>query len=139
MSGGSLRDFTVKRAGSSGGAFEIGSTTLWNRTLLLTSAPGRWLVAAEGEDEKGSRIGVVSYHDAVTGNMPNPTFNERLVCYVVLAQLPDFAVADALSTLTDIWSDSQPRPAVATIAPPRVGRGKVVGFKRPDPILIVEG
>lgn len=140
MSGDYSKDFMVRPVASLGGASSLDSMTHWTHIQLPTSVPGRSVWAAEGEGDKGS-VHVVFYMDATTGNIPNIPFpSERLLCHVLLAQLPDVAVGYALECLTDAWSDAQPRRAVATaLAPPRLGTGRVVATKRPDPILVAEG
>ena len=139
MSGDYSKDYTVKPVAYSGGASGLDSMTHWTHIQLPTSVPGRSVWAAEGEGDKGS-IHVVFYLDATTGRIPDAPFpSERLLCHVLLAQLPDVAIGDALECLTDVWSDAQPRQMIASLAPPRAGTGRVVATRQPDPILVAEG
>lgn len=114
----------------------------WTHGPWPTSVPGRTFWAGTGEDETGS-VQVVFYRDVATGDAPRLGLPyERLICHVLLAELPDPAITEAIESLTDLIQFHAP-PALGAglhgAISERVGGGRVVTSRRSDPVLIVEG
>jgi hypothetical protein len=114
----------------------------WIHAQFATSVPGRTFWAGTGEDEAGS-VHIVFYRDAATGDIPHPGLpDELLLCHVLLADLPEFAISEALESLTDLWRFHAPAMLAAGLQGPvseRVSGGRIVSSRRPDPMLIAEG
>ncbi|HSW41045.1 MAG TPA: hypothetical protein VLM76_00860 [Patescibacteria group bacterium] len=97
------------------------------------------MMAATGEGATGSSYNVLIYEDPGTGDPSLELFPTRLLCHVLLSQIPSEGLSEALDTLSVIWDNGRASlPAVSSPAP--VLRGaKIVSSRRADPIVIVEG
>ena len=138
MSGGSSKDYIVRPAGSSVGAFGGDFTPRWTHGLYQTSALGRSLVAA-AEEDSGNSVQILLYRDAATGERaPITMTDERLLCHALLFDLPDVALPDAFDALVDVWRDSDSGPWLGPDAPQRISSGGIASDRRADPIIVVE-
>jgi hypothetical protein len=114
----------------------------WTHAQFPTSTPGRSLWAGSGEDDQGS-IHVVFYREATTGDtLPTGFPSERLLCHVLLAELPDAAMEEALESLANIWR-YHIESVIATVnvpsGPVTINGGRIVSSRRSDPVVIAEG
>jgi hypothetical protein len=96
-------------------------------------------MAATGEGATGSSYNVLVYEDAGTGDSFVDLFPTRFLCHVLLSQIPDDGLAEALESLSVIWDYGRPT-LPSQSAPVRVSRGaKIVSARRADPVVIAEG
>jgi hypothetical protein len=114
----------------------------WTHAQFPTRTPGRSLWAGSGEDERGS-VHVVFYRDATTGDtLPSGFPSERLLCQVLLAELPDAAIDEAFESIADIWRYHL-ETAIAAVNVPSasvtITGGRIVSSHRSDPVVIGEG
>lgn len=111
----------------------------WTHALYRTDPLGHRMMAATGEGATGSSYDVLVYEHAGTGDSFVELFPTRFLCHVLLSQIPDEGLPEALECLSVIWDHG--RPALPpTIAPARITRGaKIVSSRRADPVVIAEG
>jgi hypothetical protein len=111
----------------------------WTHGLIQTDPLGRRMVAATGEGATGSSYNVLVYEDAGTGDPFVELFPTRLLCHVLLSQLPNEGLPEALDCLAVMWDNGRPALS-ATSRPAPVLRGaKIVSSRRADPVVIAEG
>ena len=58
--------------------------------------------------------------------------------HLLLAELPDIAISEALESLVDLWRESTLFIPVERSEPHRIGAGRVVTERRAEPVLIAE-
>lgn len=141
MSGSSLKDYTVKRVGSSAGASGTGSTLPWIQGQLITSGEGRRNLTVATVGVPGS-VHVTFHVGESTGGVLWDEFpSVRLLSHLVLAALPEVAVREAFESLADLYTfhDPTPQVGVGEVTLERVIGGRVAESRRAEPVFIPEG
>lgn len=115
----------------------------WTHGLFRTDPLGHRMMAATGEGAAGSSYNVLIYEDAGTGDPLDDPFVElfptRLLCHVLLSQIPNEGLPEAVDCLSVIWDNGRVELPAASSSP-TVSRGaRIVSARRADPIVIAEG
>ena len=97
------------------------------------------MMAATGEGATGSSYNVLIYEDAGTGDPSVEMFPTRLLCHVLLAQIPTDGLTEALDCLSVIWDNGRPALPAKSSAAPVLRTAKIVSARRADPVVIAEG
>lgn len=111
----------------------------WTHSLFQTDALGHRMVAATGEGATGSSYNVLIYEDAGTGDPLVELFPTRLLCHVLLSQIPNEGLPEALDCLAVIWDNGRPELPAKSRSTSVLRVAKIVSARRADPVVIAEG
>lgn len=97
------------------------------------------MVAATGAGATGSSYNVLMYEDAATGENPSHQFPTRLLGHVLLSEIPDEGLREAIDCLAVIWDEGRSAQQVIPSSAPLTRDATIVSARRADPVVLSEG